>query len=505
MVRFRAQDTPNEPGVYVFRNATGEVIYVGKARSLRKRLASYFQPSRTVRADPKLRALIHSIHSYETIQVASEAEALLLESRLIKQYNPRYNVDLRDDKRFLHVCVDPTEPFPRLVLVRLRKDDGRLYFGPFPRAGVLRQTVAFLSRRFGLRTCSARNPGPEQRRHCLDHVIRHCLGPCQGNVTPEAYGRSLQQALDVLGGQCRPVVEELRERMTAAAAGMRFEEAAELRDMIENLEAVCAPIRRFSRATLAERRERSPGGGVEALQEALGMGTPPACIECFDMSCIGGRLAVGSMVCFRGGRPATADYRRYRIRSGDAADDAAMMREVVRRRYSRLVGEGRPLPDLVVVDGGALQVQAAQQALAEAGAPSLPVIGLAKRLECIHLPGRTEPLLLPAHHTGLRLLQAIRDEAHRFANAYHRALRRRRIGDSVLLEVPGVGRRRCAELLRRLGSARRIRECSPEEIAAAVPGLGRTLAERILEHLETHLAPPRPPASGSRQESPPRP
>jgi excinuclease ABC subunit C len=487
MVRYRAQDTPNQPGVYVFRNATGEVIYVGKARSLRKRLATYFQPARDLRADPKLRALIHSIRSYETIQVASEAEALLLESRLIKQYEPRYNVELRDDKRFLHVCIDPREPFPRLTLVRLRREDGRLYFGPFPRAGVLRQTVDFLSRRFGLRTCKVRQPGPDACRHCHDHVIRDCLGPCTDTVTADAYAARLREAQAVLGGDCRAVVEELRQRMVAAAAARSFEQAAEIRDVIENLQAVCAPTRRFARATLSERQDRGGGTGVGDLQEALSLTVPPDLVECFDMSCLGGRLAVGSMVCFRAGRPVTAEYRRFRIRAAVGADDAAMMREVVGRRYRRVLQEGRRLPDLVVVDGGPAQLQAALDALAAAGAPTVPVVGLAKRLERVHIPGHAAPIALPAHHPGLRLLQAIRDEAHRFANAYHRTLRRRRIADSVLLEVDGVGKRRCAALLRALGSARGVRDASVAEIAAAVPGLGPVLAGRIKEHLAARL------------------
>ncbi len=495
MVRFSAQDTPNRPGVYIFRSASGQVIYVGKARSLRKRLATYFQPARSVEADAKLRALIHSIAAYETIEVDSEAEALLLESRLIKQYDPRYNIELRDDKRFLHVCVDLLEPFPRLTLVRIRKDDKRLYFGPFPRAGVLRQTVDYLSRRFGLRTCSVREPGPEVRRHCLDHVIRDCLGPCTGLVTAAAYAEHLERALQVLRGDCRPLVAELQERMATAALARRFEQAAELRDMIENLASISAPTRRFARATI-EDRERRSDTAVTALQEALQLSCAPTVIECFDLSNIGGRLAVGSMVCFRHGRPATSDYRRFRIRSPDATDDTAMMREVVARRYGRLLAEQHPLPDLIVVDGGLGQLHAAAQALEQVGARPAGLIGLAKRQEEVFVVGRPDSLRLPAHHLGLRLLQALRDEAHRFANSYHRVLRQRRIADSALLEIEGVGKRRCADLLRALGSVRRIRRCTPAEIAAAVPGLGPLLAQRIWQHLaaEPNAKPARDPA-----------
>ena len=486
MAKFSPQDVPNRPGVYIFRNRAGEVIYVGKARSLRKRLSTYFQPSRSRKADPKLRALINSIDRYETLEVTSDAEALLLESRLIKQYHPRYNVDLRDDKRFLHICLDPAEAFPRLTLVRLRKDDNRLYFGPFPRAGVLRQTLDFLSRRFGLRSCTTPHPGPEHRKHCLDHVIRHCLGPCIGQVDEATYREQVEVVCRVLRGESGPIIEELTEEMKAEAAAMRFEKAAELRDIIDNLRSVCAPMRRFTRATLEERK-RDGGEGMDALQQALGLTQPPRHIECIDISNISGRLAVGSVVCFREGRPATNEYRRYRVRSETATDDTAMMREVLERRYRRLLQEERPLPDLIVVDGGKGQLHAAIETLAESGMPPVALLGLAKKREEIFLPGRKDPLVLPRHHQGLKLLQALRDEAHRFAISYHRLLRRRRIADSILFEIPGIGRQRCEHLLQALGSVKNIAEASPETIAAAVPGLGLVLATRVRKHLRARL------------------
>ena len=258
---------------------------------------------------------------------------------------------------------------------------------------------------------------------------------------------------------------------------------AALRDMIENLESVCAPTRRFARATIEDRERRSVEA-VAALQDALQLPCAPAVIECFDLSNIGGRLAVGSMVCFRGGRPATGDYRRFRIRSQDATDDTAMMREVVARRYGRVLREERAMPDLIVVDGGIGQLHAAVQALEQVGAWPVALIGLAKRREEVFMPGRPETVRLPAPHLGLRLLQALRDEAHRFAISYHRTLRQRRIADSALLEIEGVGKRRGADLLRALGSVRRIRQCSAAEIVAAVPGLGPTLARRIRHHFD---------------------
>jgi excinuclease ABC subunit C len=487
MARFSAQDVPTSPGVYVFRNAAGEVIYVGKARSLRKRLATYFQPSRERRADPKLRALIHSIEAYEIHEVASESEALLLESRLIKQYHPRYNVDLRDDKRFLHICADPAEPFPRLKLVRIRNEDNRVYFGPFPHARVLRETIHFLCRRFGLRNCKVRTPVPETRKHCLEHVIRDCCCPCTGEVTAAQYRERLEAAFAVLRGENVKAIAELKERMEAEAARMNFEEAARLRDMITNLKVIGVRTRNFSRTTLETRHHGPQLEAVEALQQALGMAGPPGVIECFDMSNIGGKFAVGSMVCFRDGRPSSVDYRRFRIRSPDAADDTAMMKEVLCRRYKRLLAEGKKLPDLIVVDGGRGQLNVAVAALREVGASPLPVLGLAKKREEIHLPGRPAPVVLARHHAGLRLLQAIRDEAHRFALAYHRTLRRRRIANSILAEIPGIGEERRTRLLKAFGSVRNMLRATPAEIAAAVPGIGLKTATTVWETIRNRI------------------
>ena len=484
---FSRQDVPDRPGVYVFRSASGEVIYVGKAKSLRRRLASYFQPSRRRTADAKLRSLINSIGHYEILTVQSEAEALLLEERLIKQYAPRYNVELRDDKRFLLVKIDPSERFPRLTLNRLQKDDGSTYFGPFPRAGVLRQTVDYLNRHFGLRSCPTRAPTPNDHRHCLQHVVRKCCTPCLGTVSEEAYATRLASATRVLQGDTREILARLDDRMRRLASRNRFEDAARLRDMIENLRALCDPRQRHFRRTILQGEGGLAGQDqVLDLQRALGLGRVPAHIECFDVSNIAGQLAVGSMVCFRNGKPSTRDYRRFRIQRVEGANDPAMMKELVSRRYGRLLEDGREPPDLVVVDGGVTQLNAALEALSECGAPAIAVLGLAKKREEIHLPGRGEPIVLARHHGGLRLLQALRDEAHRFALAYHRNLRRRRIADSVLAEIPGIGKTRCRELLQAFNSVKRLAQASEEEVVAAVPGIGPKLAAQILSYLRAH-------------------
>ena len=484
MKAFSSQDVPASPGVYIFRDQFGAVIYVGKAKNLRRRLSHYFRPGQQRSADPKLRALIHSIGDYEFIEVKSDTEALLLEARLIKQYTPRYNVDLRDDKRYLLIVVDPKETYPRLRFARLRKDDGRIYFGPFPSARVVRLTVHWLARHFGLRTCNVDNPTAETHRHCMESRVRACCRPCVGKVSAEEYDQRLEAALDVLRGNTKAVEEALEKDMRDLAERQQYEQAARLRDVRGNLRSICSPtVRRFARKTLASHQ----GGdeAVQALQQAMGLAKPPKVIECFDISNISGTLAVASLVCFRDGKPSTKDYRRYRIRDVDGVDDFAMMKEVITRRYGRNRSEAdREVPDLVLVDGGLGQLGSAVQALREEGAAEVPVAGIAKRFETLYLAGNPDPIVLPRHHAGLRLVQHLRDEAHRFALSYHRTLRRQRIADSVLDEIEGVGPKRRDQLLKAFRSVARLKAATPQDVTARVPGIGQELATRILRHLK---------------------
>ena len=491
---FRSQDVPTTPGVYVFRNVAGQVIYVGKARNLRNRMRSYFMPSTALKEEPRRRALIHSIASYEIFQVATESEALLLEAQFIKQYAPRYNVALRDDKRYLLVAINPSEKFPHFFFDRVPKDDNCLYFGPFPHAYALRETIRFLEIRYALRSCQCAEPGHEDHLHCLQDVIRHCSAPCIGRISEEDYRQRLEQALSVLRGEesAREVLQELNDKMKEAASKLDFEEAAKWRDMMDHIKTVLEPTRRFLNQTIARRTNPEINtAGMRALQEVLSLAVEPRYMECFDMSNISGTLAVGSMVLFRDGHPSTAEYRRYRIRTPDATDDTAFMHEVLTRRYSRLLQEKLPLPDLVVLDGGVPQVNTGIKVWEELGL-AIPFIGLAERYELIVIPHRKDPLYLPRENPGLRLLQAIRDEAHRWANGYNRKLRIERIRDSVLGEIPGVGTLRQAEILKQCGSIKRILQMTASQLAAKVPGLGHTLAQRILDVLRQHANPPRP-------------
>ncbi len=478
---YRVTDIVNQPGVYMFRDRFRNVIYVGKAKSLRKRLSNYFRPSRMTSADPKFRSLINSIEHFETIPVRTEEEAMLLESRLIKQYAPRYNVVLRDDKRFLLIKIDLNAPYPRLALARLKKDDGCTYFGPFPQAGVLRDTIDHLTRFFGLRSCRPRVPDEKDRKHCLDQIVRYCTAPCINNISREDYHLQVRKLIDVVEGKTDEVIGSLTEKMTKMAAGHRFESAARLRDVVDNITTVFgARNRTFVHTHVAIH----PGEeAVNQLQSVLNLPRPPRVMECFDISNISGRFAVAAMVCFRNGAPSRKDYRHYRIRDVTGIDDFAMMTEAISRRYKRLLAEDRPLPDLLVVDGGLGQLHAAEAVLRALACEDLPLIGLAKRNEEIFCRGTSVPIILERHEKSLRLVQAIRDEAHRFANTFHRKLRSARIQNSILDEIPGIGKKRKTQILNRFGSVRNLRRCTAAEIAEAIPGIGDALAGEIENRL----------------------
>jgi excinuclease ABC subunit C len=510
----RLHDVPHLPGIYVMRDRLNRVIYVGKARDLRKRLSSYFMPSRARKADLKTRALIDSIWDFETQLVRNEPEALLLEGRLIKDFRPKYNISFRDDKRFLLVKVQMAEPFPRFTLTRLKKDDGARYFGPFAHSGALRTTLNWMNREFGLRVCRPLNPDEDDYKHCNNDIIKKCSAPCIGRVTQEEYRARIDRACEFLEGKSRDLVTALEEEMKKAAARLDFEKAAELRDMIEDFKKTLRPTRTFERG--ARTRISStidPMSDVAELQEYLGLDEPPLVMECFDIANIGTAHCVASMVRFKNGAPDNANYRRYRIRIVSGQNDFAAMSEVVRRRYSRILLEGRAalgedaadvsqenpleamrrleeekpkgvgpkfvtLPNLIIVDGGKGQLSSATKELQRLGLHEVPIIGLAKENEEVYRPDVEQPLLIPHDRGALKLLQRIRDEAHRWANGYHQLLLGRRVEESILDDCPGVSQTRKANLLRHFGSVTRLRKATVEEIAK-VQGIGKGLAEEI--------------------------
>ena len=481
------RDMPHKPGVYVMRDRLGHVIYVGKARDLRKRAGSYFMPSRKFSADLKTRALMDSVWDLEYHTVRNEAEAVLFEGRLIKEFRPKYNISFRDDKRFLLVRVDTSEPLPRFTLTRLKKEDGARYFGPFAHAGALRATLEAMKKRFGLRSCRPAEPGEADFKHCLDHVIKNCSAPCIGKVDRAEYLRRVEAACEFLEGQSRGMLDQIESEMKAAAERTDFEKAAQLRNLLADLKTTTRPITRFTRKSLPTTID--PQSDILALRDALSLPSPPAVMECFDISNISSAHIVASMVRFRDGVPDRSGYRTYRIKGLETQDDFASMAEVVRRRYGRVLKESTALPDLVIVDGGRGQLSSACKELAALGLGHLPVIGLAKEFEEIHRPGRPLPMRLPEDSGALRILQRIRDEAHRTANGYHSLLLKRRVRESLLDAIPGVSAARKRALLAKFGSVERLRAADPQEIAE-VPGIGKPLAEKISAALSPKREPP---------------
>ena len=473
----KVRDLPHKPGVYLFKDRFNRVIYVGKARDLAKRVGQYFHPSRQARSDRKTQALLESIWDLEVHTVKSEPESLLLEGKLIKEYRPRYNISFRDDKRFLLVKVNLNDPFPKFTLTRMKKDDGARYFGPFAHSGSLRKTLSLLRRKFHLRTCLPVVPGEVDYKHCLQHIIKNCSAPCVNKITRAGYIAQVKLACEFLDGASAEMMNEFRAEMKAAAERMDFEKAAEIRNLLDDLRRTTQPTKRFARQFVTTVH---PNEDMNALQEALGMAEPPQIIECFDISNISITHKVASMVCFTGGKPDRANYRRYRIRTVAGQDDFASMAEVVRRRYSRVLNDGIRRPSLVVVDGGKGQLSSARRELESLGLGDLPIIGLAKEREEIFRPGDPNPLVIDHSSGAIRLLQRIRDEAHRVANGYHQLLMKQRMNESLLDDCPGVSDNRKMLLLRHFGSMERLRNATAEEICA-IDGVGPKLAETLVE------------------------
>ena len=590
----KLEGLPLRPGVYLFKDAEGAVLYVGKARVLRDRVRSYFQASRP--QDPAKASMLCEVVDLDLVVTDSEMEALALENNLIKRHRPRYNVLLRDDKNHPYLKLTLAETYPRLHVVRRVGEDGSAYGGPYIPASLGRKTAALVHQVFGVRACkevlNGRRPRP-----CLQHQIRRCLAPCVLAVCSlERYRQTCNDARLFLEGRTEEIVRRLRAEMEEASREERYEEAARLRDQVLTLERLEAP-QKISTTELEERdlfaaciegeraalqvfsvrdgkvagrdgflldqvaeperllvssiqqyyasgrhvphellvpeeipdrelletwlaarrgtavRIRVPQRGekarllelvsrnarlawdlewrrprhqaqdtLRALRDLLDLDLDPRRIECFDVSNIQGSDVVASMVRFEDGAPRKAGYRRFRIRGvAGAPDDLASMREVVGRRFRRLLETGDDLPDLVLVDGGRGQLGAAVQALDELGLGEQPVASLAKREEIIFVRGREAPLVLPRSSPVLQLVQRIRDEAHRFAVRFHRATRRRRTLHSELDAIPGIGPARRRLLLSRFGSARGVRGASEAELTLAV---GKAAAARIRAHFE---------------------
>jgi excinuclease ABC subunit C len=587
------ENVPDAPGVYLFKGPRGKILYVGKARSLKKRVASYFTkgPEST-----KTEALLRSFHEIETIVTNTELEALLLENTLIKKQRPRYNVCLRDDKTYPYIKVTTGEPWPRALITRRVEEDGHSYFGPFW-GGLVRRIMRLITRHFMIRTCTIEIDG-KLPRPCLYYDLHACLGPCvAGLTTPEAYRDAVHDVVLFLQGRNRELVPRLEKKMLQASSEERFEVAAAYRDAIRTVEDVAerqlvqslkgesvdafgffeagqdvslcvlvvrggvlqdrrefffekseevdpaafleAFLPQFYEANpflpaevhlpvaipdaelleqfLAARRQakvtvrvpqrgpaadrvelandnarerhrvrfRRAGGeqalALERLARVLDLPMPPARIEAFDVSHLQGTDSIASLVVFEDGKAQKADYRLFGIASQTllAPDDFRSMAEAVERRYRRVREEGVALPDLLVVDGGRGQLSAALTALDRLGI-EIPAVGLAKRDEEIWVPDRPEPIRLSRKDPALKLLQRLRDEAHRFAITRHRGRRSKRMRETSLTDIPGVGPTRARVLLRRFGSLSGVAAAGPGELEDAV---GPATAKAVREYL----------------------
>lgn len=557
-IRKKLSQVPHKPGVYLHKDRFGTVIYVGKARDLRKRVSQYFHPSRRMGWDLKFNALVEAIHDFDVHVVKSEPEALLLEGKLIKEFHPRYNISFRDDKRFLMVKINLNDPIPNFAFARIRKDDGARYYGPFTNSGAARNTLALVRRQFNLRGCRVFTPGEADYKHCLYAHLKYCTAPCIGNVTREQYLEQVKAACDFLDGQCREMKDQLEVEMRKAAVAQDYEKAADYRDLIKDLERTTKKEKSFERVPYNLPLSINPESDLVELAKILGLASPPHRIEGFDISNISGTFKVASLVSFKNGRPDRANYRRFKIKSVEGQDDFASMAEVIRRRYTRLLEESRgcvrenaanpamvsrpqprdeggeaipqelqklvdetsarvrrgktreqeqrrkgekgngaqqqvssapvPLfssafPDLILIDGGKGQLNAACAELAKLGLEKLPVIGLAKEFEEIYRPGESQPLRLGLDHPAVKLLQRVRDESHRVANSYNAQLRIRKISESILDDFPGIGQQRKAALLKKFGSVQRLRAATTEQLAE-VPGFGGRAAAELKAFLE---------------------
>ena len=585
---------PREPGVYIMKGEDGQIIYIGKAKVLRSRVQQYFRPQAND-GRRQFRALVRSVRDLEYIVTDTELEALILESNLIKTHKPRYNISLKDDKKYPYIRITK-ERFPRIVVTREVVKDGSRYLGPYTDVKAMRRMLETMHRLFRIRSCHYDLPKAKVRV-CLDYEIKRCDGPCEGLIVAEAYQKIIDEAVLFLTGRHRQVMTVLDERMKRAAAALKYEEAAIYRDRIRALEQaasrqkvvsndltdwdaiaiareddeacgvvmevrdgrligrqnyfvggvldaseeevvsafvqlfyatatfvpkeVCLPCDIEDRETVLDwlseraragveirlpqrgdkfrlmkmaennarlllterrlkrenRRSQAPAA-VLALQRDLHLEKAPRWIEAVDISNIQGSDPVASLVCFVDGRARKREYRHFKITGIEGPNDFAMMQQVVTRRFKRLMEENKPFPDLLLVDGGKGQLSSAVAALRALGIADQPVVGLAKRLEEVFLPGLSNAQNIPKTSSSLKLLQMLRDESHRFAIAHHRKLRQKRTLTSELDDIPGVGPSRRKALLKHFGSVKRVREATVEDVAQ-VKGVSLKLATAI--------------------------
>jgi excinuclease ABC subunit C len=426
----KVRSFPQTPGVYLMKDAAGRVIYVGKAKNLRARAGSYFL--KAAEQDRRTADLVREIRDIDFLEAESEVDALLLESRLVKDVQPKFNSDLKDDKTFPYLQITTHEDFPRVEFTRTPRQKGVKLYGPFTSAGSLRGAIVVLQRIFKFRTCTLDIDADDEQwrwfRPCLLASIGQCTAPCNLRISKEDYRKDINRLKTFLDGGKKRLLEEMKADMLAASAALAFEKAARLRDEIRLLETL------DERGDLEENVQPEvflvdPKKGLASLEKVLGLKRTPRVIEGVDIAHLAGNETVASLVQFIDGLPFKPGYKRYRIKTVDGIDDFKSIHEVVSRRFARLAREGASFPDILLVDGGKGQLSAALDALDSLGIEPPCVISLAKREEEVFVPGKSEPLRLSRDSFSLRLLEYVRDEAHRFAQHYHHLLRGRRFTD----------------------------------------------------------------------------
>lgn len=438
-LRERIASLPKSPGVYLMKDAEGRVLYVGKAKDLRSRVSSYFQPGADLLASrgPDICRMVASVADIDVVECESEVDALLKEARLIKDIQPPHNAQLKDDKTFPYLEITTKDDFPAVYVTRTPRLKGSKLYGPFTTPSAIRDAVNALQKVFKFRTCELEiEEGDETRRFfrpCLLHAINQCTAPCAALISREDYRKDIDRFKKFLASKRSVVMRQMEKEMQAASEELRFEEAARLRDR----------IRAFKGLELAGDVDEDvqpevfyidPRHGLEKLADLLGLEAPPRSMECIDIAHLQGSETVGSLICFIDGRPFKSGYRRFRIKTVEGVDDYAAIREVIRRRYRYAAGGEELYPDVILIDGGLGQLHAGMEAFAsmDGGDPEVHmvrppmVISLAKREEEVFVQARSGPLRLPRNDPALRLLQHMRDEAHRFAQHYHHTLRKKR-------------------------------------------------------------------------------
>ena len=471
IIKEKLQNLPESPGVYLMKNDEGKIIYVGKSVNLKNRVSQYFHNSDH---PPKTRAMVRNAADFDIINVDTEFEALILECDLIKKYRPRYNVSLKDDKMYPYIRIT-NERYPRICIIRRPVDDASRYFGPYTNVGAMQQSLKLLRKIFPLRTCKHLH-----KRPCLEYHIKRCPAPCVNAVDVDEYRETVESAALFLDGQTHELEVNITAKMNAAAEKTDFENAARYRDLLISVKKLSEmQMILNSKLEVEEVKNVDNMGDVYDLQNHLALNTPPCRMECFDISHIQGAETVASMVVFQNGSPDKSSYRRFKIRSTEGKpDDFLSMQEVTLRRY----GKCENLPDLIVIDGGIGQLNSALEIIRPLC--DVPVIGLAKQFELVFVEGSSIPVELPMDSPALKLLQRIRDEAHRFAITYHRTLRRKRNLQSILNSIEQIGNKRRSDLLAHFKSIENIKKAGIEDLMA-VPSMNQTAAENVYNFFQT--------------------